>query len=80
MAENAIAPPGEFYKLVLSKRGYQAASFNRCLHYVRRGVSLWQFVAYVTILNLGKKSLSYRKKANFLNNSYGLQIDYFSYI
>ena len=40
MAENVIAPPQEFRKLILSKRGFQAASFNRCLHYVRRGVSL----------------------------------------
>ena len=83
MAENVIAPPGEFRKLILSKRGFQAASFNRCLHYVRRGVSLWQPVTYVTILNLEKKkikSLSYRKKANYLNYSYGLHIDYLSYI
>ena len=48
MAENVIAPPREFRKL-------QAASFNICLHYVRRGVSLWQPVTYVTILNLEKK-------------------------
>ena len=40
MAENVIAPPGEFCKLILSKRGFQAASFNICLHYVRRGVGL----------------------------------------
>ena len=40
MAENVIAPPGEFCKLILSKIGFQAASFNGCLHYVRRGVSL----------------------------------------
>ena len=82
MAENAIAPPGEFCRLILSKRGYQAASFNRCLHYVRRGVSLRQLVTYVTILNLEKiyKSFSYRKKADYLNYSYGLHIDYFSYI
>ena len=82
MAENVVAPPGEFCKLILSKR-FQAASFNRCLHYVRRGVSLWQPVTYVTILNLEKKkikSLSYRKKANYLNYSYGLHIDYLSYI
>ena len=84
MAENVIAPPGEFRKLILSKRGFQAASFNRCLHYVRRGVSLWQPVTYVTILNLEKKkkikSLSYRKIANYLNYSYGLHIDNFSYV
>ena len=83
MAEHVIAPPGEFRKLFLSKRGFQAACFNRCLHYVRRGVSLWQPVTYVTILNLEKKkvnSLSYRKKANYLNYPYGLHIDYFSYI
>ena len=47
-------------------------SFNRCLRYVRRGVSLCQPVAYVTILNLEEKkkkikSLSYRKKAYYLN-------------
>ena len=78
MAENVIAPPGEFCKLILSKRGFQVASINRCLHYVRRGVSLWQPVTYVTILNLEKKeikSLSYRKIANYLNYSYGLHID-----
>ena len=82
MAENFIAPTGEFLKLILSKRKFQAASFNRCLHYVRRGVNLWQPVTYVTILNLEKKikSLSYRTKANYLNYSYGLHIDYFSYI
>ena len=83
MAENVIAPPGEFFKLILSKRGFQAASFNRCLHYVRRGVSLWPPVTYVTILNLEKKkikSLSYRKIANYLTYSYGLHIDNFSYI
>ena len=83
MAENVIAPPGEYCKLILSKRGSQAASFNRCMHYVRRGVSLWQPVTYVTILNLEKKkikSLSYRKIANYLNFSYGLHIDIFSYI
>ena len=39
-AENVIAPPREFRKLILSKRGFQAASCNRCLHYVRPGVSL----------------------------------------
>ena len=55
MAENVIALPREFRKLILSKRGFQAASFNRCLHYVCQGVSLWQPVTYVTILNLGKK-------------------------
>ena len=33
-------PPREFRKLILSKRGFQAASFNICLHYVRRSVSL----------------------------------------
>ena len=27
MAENVIAPPGEFCKLILSKRGFQAAFF-----------------------------------------------------
>ena len=83
MAENVIAPPGEFCKLILSKRGFQAASINRCLHYVCRGVSLWQPVTYVTILNLEKKkikSLSYRKIANYLNYSYGLHIDNVSYI
>ena len=84
MAENVIAPPGEFRKLILSKRGFQAASFNRCLRNVRRGVSLWQPVTYVTILNLEKKkkikSLSYRKIAYYLNYSYGLHIDNFSYI
>ena len=83
MVEIVIAPPGEFCKLILSKRGFQAASFNRCLHYVRRGVSLWQPVTYVTILNLEKKkikSLSYRKIANYLNYSYGLHIDNFSYL
>ena len=55
MAENVIAPTPEFRKLILSKRGFQAASFNRCLHYVRWGVSLWQPVTYVTILNLEEK-------------------------
>ena len=56
MAENVIAPPREFRKLILSQRRlFQAASFNICLHYVRRGVSLWQPVTYVTILNLEKK-------------------------
>ena len=47
------------------------------------GASLGQPVIYVTILNLEKKrikSLSYRKKANYLKYSYGLHIDYFSYI
>ena len=60
MAENVIAPPGEYCKLMLSKRGFQAASFNRCLHYVRRGVSLWQPVTYVTIYNLEKKKENYK--------------------
>ena len=50
MAENVIAPTREFRKLILSKREFQATSFNRCLHYVRRGVSLWQPVTYVTKL------------------------------
>ena len=83
MAENIIASSREFRKLILSKRIFQAATFNICLHYVRRGVSLWQPVIYVTILNLEKKKikrLSYRKKANYLNYSYGLHIDNFSYI
>ena len=82
MAENVITTPREFRKLILSKRGFQAASFNRCLHYGRRGVSISQPVTYVTILNLEKtiKSLSYRKTAYYLNYSYGLHIDYFSYI
>ena len=55
MAENVIATPPEFRKLILSKRGFPAASFNRCLHYVRRGVSLKQPVTYVTVLDLEKK-------------------------
>ena len=55
MAENVIAPPGEYCKLILSKRGFQAASFYRCLHYVRQGVSLWQPVTYVIMYNLEKK-------------------------
>ena len=55
MAENVIARHGEISKLILSKRGFQAASFDSCLHYVRRGVSLWQPVTYVTIQNLGNK-------------------------
>ena len=58
MAENVIAPPREFRKLImliLYKRGFQAASCNRCLHYVCRGVSLIQPVTYVTMLNLEKK-------------------------
>ena len=38
MAENVIAPPREFPKLILSKRGFQAASFDICLHYVRRAL------------------------------------------
>ena len=83
MAENVIAPPPEYRKLILFKRRFQAAFFNRCLHYVRRSVSLWQPVTYVTILNLEKKkikSLSYSKKAKYLNYSYDLHIDYFSYI
>ena len=58
MAENVIAPPRGFRKLIPSKRGFQASSFNRCLHYVRRGVSLLQPVTYVTILNLEKKENS----------------------
>ena len=84
MAENVITPLQEFRKLILSKRGFQATSFNRCLHYGRRGVSISQPVTYVTILNLEEKkkikSLSYRKTAYYLNYSYGLHIDYFSYI
>ena len=84
MAKNVIAPHLEFRKLILSKRRFQAASFNRCLHYVCLGVNLCQPVTYDTILNLEKKrkikSLSYRKKANYLNYSYGLHIGYFSYI
>ena len=55
MAENVITPPREFRKLILSKRGFQATSFNRCLHYGRRGVSISQPVTYVTILNLEEK-------------------------
>ena len=85
MAENVIAPTREFRKLIISKRRFQAASSNRYLHYVRLGVSLWQPVTYVTIWNLEEKkkkikSSGYRKKANYLNYSYGLHIDYFSYI
>ena len=83
MAENVITPPREFCKLILSEKGFQAASFDRCLHYGRRGVSISQPVTYVTILNLEKKnikSLSYRKTAYYLNYSYGLHIDYFSNI
>ena len=82
MAENVIAPPREYHKLILSKRKFQAVSFSRCLHYVRRGVSLWQTVTYVAILNLEKKikSLSYSKKAIYLNYSYDLHIESFSYI
>ena len=52
-----LPPPQEFRKIILSKRGFQAASFNRCLQYVRRGVSLWQPVTYVTILNFEKRKL-----------------------
>ena len=83
MAEKVSTPHQEFHKLILSKRGFQAASFNRCLHYGRRDFSISQPVTYVTILNLEKKkikSLSYRKTAYYLNYSYGLHIDYFSYI
>ena len=50
-----MASPWEFRKLIISKRGFQAASFDRCLHYVRRGVSLRQPITYVTVLNLEKK-------------------------
>ena len=74
MAENVIAPPREFRKLILSKRGIQAASFNVCLHYVRRGVSFWQPVTYVTILNLEKK-----KKIKVWATE-RRHVDYFSYI
>ena len=55
MAENVFAPPREFRKLVLSKREFQAASFDRCLHSVRRSDRLWQPVTYVTILNLERR-------------------------
>ena len=55
MAVNVIAPPREFPKRILSKRGFQAVSCNRCLHYVRRDVSLRQPVTYVTMLNLEEK-------------------------
>ena len=55
MAENVIALTRDFRKLILSKRGFQAASFNRCLLCVRLGVSLRQPVTYLTILNLEKK-------------------------
>ena len=55
MAANVITPTREFRKLILSKREFQAASFNRCLHYGRRGVSISQPVTYVTILNLENK-------------------------
>ena len=55
MAEKVIGPLREFHKLISPKRGFQAASFYRCLHYVRRSVSLRQPVTYVTILNLEKK-------------------------
>ena len=40
MAENVIAPTREFRTIILSKRGFQAASFNRCFYYVRQGVSI----------------------------------------
>ena len=55
MAENVITSPRESRKLMISKRGFQAAFFDRCLHYGRRGVSISQPVTYVTILNLVKK-------------------------
>ena len=55
MAEKVITPPREFHKLILSKRGFQAASFKRCLHYGLLDFSISQPVTYVTILNLEKK-------------------------
>ena len=67
MAENVIAPSGNFASL----------------SYLKEDSKLCLLIDVCTILNLEKKkikSLSYRKKANYLNYSYGLHIDYFSYI
>ena len=46
-----LPPPREFCRHILSWRKFQAASFKRCLHFVLRGVSLWQPVTYVTVTN-----------------------------
>ena len=65
IAENVFAPPSWISKIV------------------RRVVSIWQPVTYVTILNIEKnknKSLSYIKKAYYLNYSYSIHAGYFSYI
>ena len=40
---------------MLSRREFQTASFKRCLHYVRSGISLLQPVTYATISNLEKE-------------------------
>ena len=47
----------EFHKLIISKREFQVTYFNRCLHSVRRGVSLWQPVTYVIILHLERMKI-----------------------
>ena len=78
MAENVIDPPREIRKLTLSKREFQ-------LRFVIDVCTMFtgQPVTVVTMLNLAKKkikSLRYRKKAYYLKYSYGLHIDYFSYI
>ena len=56
MTENDLPPHPlrEFRRHILSCKEFQAASFQRCLQSVRRGVSLWQLVIYVTISNLEK--------------------------
>ena len=44
-----LLPTREFWKLILSQRNFQAASFKNFLHSVCLGVSLRQPVTYVTI-------------------------------
>ena len=84
MAENVIAPLGNFANLSYLKENFKLRLFiDVCIMFAGALISDSQ-LHNVTILNLEKKkkikSLSYRKKANYLNYSYGLHIDYFSYI
>ena len=85
MAENVIAPPREFRKLTYLKEDFKLRLLiDVCTMFAGALVSDSLFT-YVTILNLEKKhkkikSLSYGKKVNYLNYSYGLHMDYLSYI
>ena len=81
MAENVIALPGEFASLSYLKEDSKLRLLiDVCTMYAGALVSdsLLHMLPFKFRKKKKIKSLSYRKRANYLNYSYGLHIDYFS--